>query len=284
MHATLRQGGTTYGTMAFEFFTPGLMPVLAACGAEWVILDMEHSGAGIETMKAMIAAARGLSIVPMVRVPGTAYHLIAPVLDAGAAGIMVPMVESAEQAADIAAWCRYPPEGRRGLAFNIAHDDYRGGDPVAKMAAANERTLVIALVETARGIANVDAIMAVPGIDIGWLGHFDLTATMGITGGHQALGRLRPERQAGRDPGELGRDGAAVPGARVPLHRLRHGYRAAAIGVRRGRGAAEGAGDAGQGRMKRSWATPSDQTRPCRASMRASSRPAATEIGKQTAK
>lgn len=182
MRAKLLQGGTTYGTMAFEFFTPGLMPVLAACGAEWVILDMEHSGAGIDTMKAMIAAARGLSIVPMVRVPGTAYHLIAPVLDAGAAGIMVPMVESAEQAADIAAWCRYPPEGRRGLAFNIAHDDYRGGDPVAKMAAANERTLVIALIETARGIANAGAIMAVPGIDVGWLGHFDLTATMGITG------------------------------------------------------------------------------------------------------
>ena len=98
VRAKLLAGGTVYGPMAFEFFTPGLMPVLAAAGADFVILDMEHSGAGIETMKLQIAAARGLSIVPIVRVPGCHYHLIAPVLDAGAMGIMVPMVETGEQA------------------------------------------------------------------------------------------------------------------------------------------------------------------------------------------
>jgi 2-dehydro-3-deoxyglucarate aldolase/4-hydroxy-2-oxoheptanedioate aldolase len=103
-------------------------------------------------------------------------------LDAGAMGIMVPMVETAEQACNIAAWCRYPPKGRRGVAFNVAHDDYASGDFATKMAEANERTLVIALIETATGIANVEAIMAVPGIDVGWLGHFDLTASMGIPG------------------------------------------------------------------------------------------------------
>jgi len=182
VRAGLGAGRTSYGLMAFEFFTSGLMAVLAAAGAEWVVLDMEHSGTGIDTMKAMIAAARGLPIVPIVRVPGTAYHLIAPVLDAGAMGIMVPMVETAAQAMEVAAWCRYRPEGLRGLAFGVAHDDYGGGDVVQKMREANERTLVIALVETATGIANADAIMAVPGVDVGWLGHFDLTATMEITG------------------------------------------------------------------------------------------------------
>lgn len=182
VRATLAAGGTSYGLMAFEFFSPGLMAVLAEAGAEWVVLDMEHSGIGIETIKDMIAASRGLPILPFVRVPATEYHLIAPVLDAGAMGIMVPMVEDAEQAARIASWCRYRPEGVRGLAFGVAHDDYRRGDVVRKMAEANARTLVIALIETADGIANADAIMAVPGIDVGWLGHFDLTATMGITG------------------------------------------------------------------------------------------------------
>jgi 2-keto-3-deoxy-L-rhamnonate aldolase RhmA len=177
----LRAGGTVYGPMAFEFFTPGLMGVLAAAGADFVLIDMEHSGIGIETVKQQIAAARGLDIVPMVRVPGCHYHLVAPVLDAGAMGIMVPMVETASQAQQIASWCRYRPEGVRGLAFGMAHDDYRGGDAEEKMRAANERTLVIALIETATGIANVDAIMAVPGIDVGWLGHFDLTNSMGIT-------------------------------------------------------------------------------------------------------
>src|SRR4051812_6219732 len=178
VRATLRAGGTAYGTMAFEFFSPGLMTILAEAGADFALLDTEHSGVGIETIKMQVAAARGLGIVPMVRVPGCHYHLIAPVLDAGAMGIMVPMVETAEQARQIASLCRYPPEGVRGWALGMAHDDYAGGDVVEKMRIANQRTLVIALVEPARGIANIAAIMEVDGIDIGWLGHFDLTASM----------------------------------------------------------------------------------------------------------
>jgi 2-keto-3-deoxy-L-rhamnonate aldolase RhmA len=182
VRARLRAGETSYGVMAFEFFTPGLAPALAAAGAEFLLLDMEHSGAGIDTMKQQIAFARGADIVPMVRVPGLHYHLVAPVLDAGAMGIMAPMVETKEQAEKLAAWCRYRPEGVRGLAFDIAHDDYApSGDPVTQMREANERTLVIALIETQRGIAAVDEILAVPGVDVGWLGHFDLTNTMGIT-------------------------------------------------------------------------------------------------------
>jgi 2-keto-3-deoxy-L-rhamnonate aldolase RhmA len=166
--------------MAFEFFTPGLCQIMANAGAEFVILDTEHSGVGIETIKSQVAYARGTGIAPMVRVTGTHYHLIAPMLDAGVMGVMAPMVETAEQAANIAKWCRYRPEGVRGLAFGMPHDDYKGGDVVAAMKAANARTLVIALIETAKGIANAEAIMATPGIDVGWLGHFDLTNSMGI--------------------------------------------------------------------------------------------------------
>ena len=177
----LERGETVFGVMAFEFFTPGLPQILAAAGAEFCIFDTEHSGVGIETIKMQIAASRGSGLVPMVRVPGCHYHLIAPVLDAGAMGIMVPMVETRAQAEAIAAWCRYRPEGVRGLAFNIAHDAYSAGDIVEKMRLANERMLVIALIETKKGIENVDEILAVPGIDIGWLGHFDLSNAMGIT-------------------------------------------------------------------------------------------------------
>src|SRR6266550_852995 len=98
VRARLRAGGNAFGVMAFEFFTPGLAPVLAAAGAEFVLLDMEHSGAGIETIKAQIAYAHGAGIVPMVRVTACQYHLIAPVLDAGALGIMAPMIETREEA------------------------------------------------------------------------------------------------------------------------------------------------------------------------------------------
>lgn len=178
----LQAGGGAVGIMAFEFFTPGLPALLAAAGAEFVILDTEHSGIGTDTLRMQLAAARGLPIMPFVRVPAGHSHLIAPILDAGAMGIMVPMVETGQQARDIVRWCRYRPEGTRGLGFGVAHDDFTDGDVPAKIRAANARTLTIALVETATGIANVDEILGTPGIDVGWLGHYDLTDSMGITG------------------------------------------------------------------------------------------------------
>jgi 2-keto-3-deoxy-L-rhamnonate aldolase RhmA len=167
--------------MAAEFFTPGFCQIAGNAGAEFVIFDMEHGAIGIDTLKAQIAFARGAGVAPFVRVPAVAYHLIAPVLDAGATGIMAPMVETQAQSEDLAKWCRYRPEGVRGLGFGVGHDDYRGGDIIATMRRENERTLVIALIETATGIANADAILSTPGIDVGWLGHSYLTNTMGIT-------------------------------------------------------------------------------------------------------
>jgi 2-keto-3-deoxy-L-rhamnonate aldolase RhmA len=186
VRARLREGKVVYGIMAAEFFTPGFCRIVANAGAEFVIFDMEHGGVGIDVLKAQIAFARGTGIAPFVRVPGLFYHLIAPVLDAGAMGIMVPMVETREQAEKLAAWCRYRPDGARGLGFGVAHDDYGGGDVLAKMRAENERTLTIALVETAKGIENVDEILGVAGIDVGWLGHYDLTDSMGITADFEA--------------------------------------------------------------------------------------------------
>src|SRR3984893_8351119 len=133
VRAKLNAGETVYGMFAVEFFTPGLCQIAANAGADFVLFDMEHGGVGIDMLKAQFAFARGTGVVPLVRVPGLHYHLIAPVLDAGAMGIMVPMLETREQAEKIAAWCRYRPDGVRGLAFNLAHDDYSGGDVVVKM-------------------------------------------------------------------------------------------------------------------------------------------------------
>jgi 2-keto-3-deoxy-L-rhamnonate aldolase RhmA len=181
VRARLRDGETCYGIMAVEFFTPGFCQIAANAGAEFVIFDMEHGGVGIDVLKSQIAFARGTGVAPFVRVPGLFYHLIAPVLDAGAMGIMVPMVETREQAEQLAAWCRYRPEGRRGLGFGSGHDDYSSGDVVAKAKEENARTLTIALIETAIGMENAEQILSVPGIDVGWLGHYDLTNSMGIT-------------------------------------------------------------------------------------------------------
>jgi len=187
----LRAGKHVFGTMVFEFFTPGMPQIAKAAGAEFILFDMEHSGLSVETLKSQIAACRGIGLVPMVRVPTLQYHFIARCLDMGAMGIMVPMVESVAQAREIVSATRYPPFGRRGGAFGMAHDDYEGGSVPEKLAMANERTLVIALVETAVGVAAVDEIAAVDGIDVVWMGHFDLTNFMGIPGQFENPAYLR---------------------------------------------------------------------------------------------
>lgn len=170
------------GTMVFEFKTTGIARIAAEAGAEFVVFDMEHTGWSMEAVRGLMATSRSADLVPLVRVPATQYHFLARVLDAGALGLMVPMVESEEQARLIVDSAKYPPVGGRGAAFGIAHDDYTGGDIVAKMQSANEEQLIIAQIETAQGVANVESIGAVDGIDVLWIGHFDLTSSLGIPG------------------------------------------------------------------------------------------------------
>lgn len=170
------------GAMAFEFFSPGVAQLMRLSGAEFLIYDMEHSGVSIETLKMQVAACRGIGVTPLARPPVSDYHFLARLLDIGMKGVMVPMVESADQAAKIVEACRYPPDGRRGAAFGFAHDDYEPGDPADKIGRANARTLVIAQVETERGLAAVDEIAAVDGVDVIWIGQFDLTNFLGVPG------------------------------------------------------------------------------------------------------
>lgn len=177
---TLTRNGASVGTMVFEFLVPGLPAIVAATGADFILYDMEHSGAGLETLKTQVAACRGLPVAPLVRVPTNQYHFVARALDVGVQGVMVPMVGTREQAEEIVSWAHYPPRGRRGAAFSVAHDGYTGGNPIDKIREAGERTLLIAQIETAEGLRNVDEIAAVPGIDVVWVGHFDLTNFMGI--------------------------------------------------------------------------------------------------------
>lgn len=176
----IARGGVALGTMAFEFNTTGLARLAAGSGAEFCIFDQEHTGWSVESIRMLVATSGATDLVPMVRVPTTQYHLISTVLDVGARGIMVPMVETAEQATVIAQSAKYPPVGKRGAAFGVAHDDYSGGSPAEKMASANDELLLIAQIETPTGVENVEQIAAVDGIDVLWIGHFDLTNFMGI--------------------------------------------------------------------------------------------------------
>ncbi len=175
----LQQGDLVLGQMVLELFTPGIGPMLAACGMEFVIFDMEHGRCDIGLLAEMIAGCRGSKIVPIARVPDRAYTPLSRVLDIGARGVMVPRVETREQAEDIVAQLKYAPQGRRGVALGIAHDLYQPGNPEF-FAESNEETIVIIMLETEKAFANLESILSVPGVDVAWMGHYDLTVSMGI--------------------------------------------------------------------------------------------------------
>ena len=175
----LRKGQVTFGQMVLEFFTPGIGPMLAACGMDFVIYDMEHGRCDIELAAQMIASCHGTGVAPIVRVPDLNTAPLSRMLDIGAKGVMVPRVETGAQMRDIVAQLKYAPAGRRGVALSITHDRFRAAD-AGYFERANEETMVIALIETVRGFNNLDDILATPGLDVGWMGHFDLTASMGI--------------------------------------------------------------------------------------------------------
>jgi 2-keto-3-deoxy-L-rhamnonate aldolase RhmA len=235
----LAAGKPALGSMVFEFFTPGIARICANAGAEFVMYCMEHTGAGFETLKPQFALCRALGVVPLVRVPATEYHFVARALDVGALGVMVPLVDTREQAERIVSFTRYPPQGRRGAAFGFAHDDYQGGareDEIReKMRAIHQRTLVICMIETRAGLENVEAIAAVDGVDVIWLGHFDLTNFLGIPGQfshpqyRDAVQRIvAAARKHGKAAGYM----AASP--ELGREYLGHGFRMLATGTDQG--------------------------------------------------
>ena len=173
-----------FGHYVGEFLTPGIGHILAAAKCEFVFLDMEHSGFSFETLKQSVRYFESAGVALIVRAPSKHYDDIARVCDAGAEGIMVPMVKDAEEAASFVSFMKYPPQGGRGVALGIAHDNFYAGElPVAqRLSQANERTTGFMLIETREGAENADAIAATPGVDCIWIGHFDLSASLGIPG------------------------------------------------------------------------------------------------------
>ena len=180
--ALLHQGKVVIGTWVYEFNSPGLPRLLKSTGVDFVVYDMEHSGFGIDTVRTLIALSRPLNLAALVRPPAGQYHLIAPLLDIGATGIIAPMIENADDAFEVAESCRYFPRGHRGASFSIAHDDFMPGDVLAKIESANEAVLCGVLIESERGVKNLNEILAVPGIDLVWLGFLDLSVSLGIPG------------------------------------------------------------------------------------------------------
>lgn len=156
--------------------------IAAAAGFDAIYVDMEHSPISFETTSAICAGSIGLGITPIVRPPGHDPHTCSRLLDAGAMGLLVPHVNTPAQAKALVDATRFPPIGHRSVMGAGPASLYRAlplGD-VNRL--QNEQTLLIAMLETPEGIANADAIAAVPGIDCLLIGSNDLCTELGIPG------------------------------------------------------------------------------------------------------
>jgi 2-dehydro-3-deoxyglucarate aldolase/4-hydroxy-2-oxoheptanedioate aldolase len=180
LKAKLAAGETILGLMCFEFSTSGIARLADAAGADFVMFDMEHTGWGMDTMRQLLAATRGTGVTPLVRVSGVQRHLVSPVLDLGALGVMVPQMESPDEARRLVEFARFQPGGTRGV--GVYYPDARPDGLAAGLALANREQLLIAQIETAAGVEAAREIAAVDGIDLLWIGHFDLTTSLGAPG------------------------------------------------------------------------------------------------------
>jgi 2-keto-3-deoxy-L-rhamnonate aldolase RhmA len=238
LKALTRTREPKFGHFIVEFATPGIGHILKSAGCEFVIFDMEHSGFAMETVKTAIRFFEAASLPVIVRVPSKEYHHIARACDAGAEGLMLPMVGTPDEVRRIIASMKYHPVGSRGVALQIAHDNYRPGTVADKFGRANERTTFVCQIETAEGVENADAIAGIDGVDLLWVGHFDLSVSLGIPGEFdnpkfknaiervvtaarrhgRALGRLVPTVEQGIEVNRLGFDFVCYSGDVWVLH------------------------------------------------------------------
>ena len=170
--------------MFIGFNCPALVEMAGFAGFDFIIIDNEHGPCSIETTENLVRAAWAAGIPPIVRVSGANPKEILRTLDIGAAGIQVPQINTADKARVAVDAAKYPPVGSRGVAFSnrAAGFGFFGGAEHLK--ASNEKTVVVTHIETAEAVKNLDEMLAVPGIDVMFIGPNDLSVSMGYEGNY----------------------------------------------------------------------------------------------------
>lgn len=230
LRSHLANGGTALGTMVFELNTVGLPRILDAAGAEFVLIDLEHTGWSVDAVRPILAAARASEVVPIARVQGVARQFVSPVLDAGAHGVMVPMVGGSDEAAAVVRAARFAPHGDRG--FGLLYPDQLADGVGVAIERAEAGTIVIAQIETLSGLEHVEEIAATPGVDVLWIGQFDLSVGMGIPGAFDDR-RMREaeDRMLAACSGSGVAAGVLVGSVEVARSMLERGFRMIALGT-----------------------------------------------------
>ena len=158
---------------------PAVAELIGHAGYDFGIIDMEHGMADMKDAVNMMRALAAFETTAMIRVPGHDLNFVARIVDAGAQTLMIPMVETADQAREIVSACRYPPLGKRGFAAGIVRASGYGNAGDYQERAADEMFLVLQI-ETVKGVDNAAEIAAVDGVDMIFIGAADLSGSMGM--------------------------------------------------------------------------------------------------------
>ena len=205
--------------------------LMASCGFDWLTVELEHSHLSIEHAARACAIVSASGCVPLVRVPLNTPENIKRVLDTGAWGIVVPLVNNRSDCEAVVRAARYPPLGRRTVGGQLGPVNF-GTDPATYFERSNDEILVVVMAETREAIANIDEILSVPGIDAVFVGPNDLHASLGATPAfdselpefNDALASvLAAARRHGVAPG------IHVPDAEQAARRIAEGWRFVAV-------------------------------------------------------
>jgi 2-keto-3-deoxy-L-rhamnonate aldolase RhmA len=169
-----------YGTSLEDCLDPELAVVLSVAGLDFFFIDTEHSPADYFRIQGLCRAARATNIIPMVRVTQNEPHLLSRAADVGAMGIIVPRVHSVEQARRAVDALRFPPLGRRGFGLRSIVTDLRTMTAAEEIASCNRQLMIVLMIESREGLECVEDIAKIQGVDVLFIGPYDLTLSLGI--------------------------------------------------------------------------------------------------------
>jgi 2-keto-3-deoxy-L-rhamnonate aldolase RhmA len=178
----LQNGRVQIGTWVTTLRSPQLPQILRSAGFDFIYDDMEHSGFSIETVGDLCSVAIAHGLIPIVRPPAKLPHLLTRPLEVGGMGLLLPHVDTAEEAREAVRAVKFPPLGARGFNVQTVHSGFKAADPKEYARAANEATLLIVQIESRQGMRNLNRILDVDGIDGAVIGRGDLSADLGLIG------------------------------------------------------------------------------------------------------
>ena len=176
----LKNGQKTMGGF-LQTLSPVAAEIMSQCGFDWLIVDLEHAPGDFANLQAQLQAMNGSGVVPFARAPWNDEVAIKRILDTGVMGVLVPYINTREEAEAAVAACKYPPQGVRGVAGSPRAAGYTG-NTMSYLTTANAETLVMVAVETTEAVDNLDDILLVEDLDGLFVGPMDLASSMGHLG------------------------------------------------------------------------------------------------------